>query len=62
MPAPRVHPHRDVVGDYFSSRTRRSTGMSPQPYLDIYIDDLLEELNDDHDTGNHCTGPRRSAA
>jgi hypothetical protein len=25
--------------------------MSSQPYpLDIYIDDLLEELNDDHDT------------
>jgi hypothetical protein len=25
--------------------------MSTQPYpLDIYIDDLLEELNDDHDT------------
>jgi hypothetical protein len=43
-------PLQNVVGDYFSSRTRRSTGMSPQPYLsDIYIDDL-EELNDDHDT------------
>jgi hypothetical protein len=38
--------------------------MSPQPYpLDIYIDDLLEELNDDHDTdGATVRGPRHGAA
>jgi hypothetical protein len=42
-----------------TSRTRRSTGIT-QPYpLDIYIDDLLEELNDDHDTdGVHWQRPQ----
>jgi hypothetical protein len=48
-----------VVGEYFS-RTRRSTGVL-QPYpLDIYIDDLLEELNDDHDTDG-CIAMRPQA-